>query len=75
MPAEYAVLRLIQQALYKGPLNKSSSAERRIFCPIRAVLKTGNTYSIPLFSELSAKPKSSAASSCRFNQSFSKQHD
>ena len=54
----------------KETLNKSSAAGRRIFCPIRSVLKTGNTYSIPTFSELSAEPKSSAASSCRFNQSF-----
>ncbi len=56
----------------KEPLNKSSSAGLRIFCPIRAVLKAGNTYSIPPLSELSAEPKSSAASSCRFNQSFPK---
>ena len=51
-------------------LNKSSSAGQQIFCPIRAVLEMGNTYSIPPFPELSAEPKSSAASSCRFNQSF-----
>ena len=56
----------------KEPLNKSSSAGLRIFCPIRAVLKAGNTYSIPPLSELSAETKSSAASSCRFNQSFPK---
>ena len=49
---------------------KSSSAGKRIFCPIRAVLKAGNTYSIPPLSELSAEPKSSADSSRRFNQSF-----
>ena len=54
----------------KETLNKSSAAERRIFCLIRSVLKTGNTYSIPSFLELSAKSKSSAVSSCRFNQSF-----
>ena len=54
----------------KEPLNKSSSAGRRIFCPTRAVLKAGNTYSIPPLSELSAETKSSAASSCRFIQSF-----
>ena len=57
-------------AFPKEPLNKSASAGRRIFCPIRAVLKAGNTYSIPPLSELSAETKSSAASSCRFNQSF-----
>jgi len=51
-------------------LNKSSASGRRIFCPIRAVLKAGNTQSIPPLSELSAEPKSSAISSCRFNQSF-----
>ena len=56
----------------KEPLNKSSSAGRRIFCPTRAVLKAGNTYSIPPLSELSSEAKSSAASSCRFNQSFPK---
>ena len=55
---------------YRETLNKSSAAGRRIFCPIRSVLKVGNTYSIPPLSELSAEPKSSAASSCRFNQSF-----
>ena len=37
---------------------------------IRAVLKAGNTQSISPLSELSAEPKSSAASSRRFNQSF-----
>ena len=56
----------------KETLNKSSAAGQRIFCPIRAVLKMGNTYSIPPFPELSAEPKSSAVSSCRFNQSFPK---
>ncbi len=55
---------------FREPLNKSSSAGRRIFCPTRAVLKAGNTQSIPPLSELSAETKSSAASSCRFNQSF-----
>ena len=56
----------------KEPLNKSPEAGRRIFCPIRSVLKTGNTCSIPPFSELSAEPKSFAASCCRFNQRFLK---
>ena len=51
-------------------LNKSSAAERRIFCHIRAVQKTGNTYSIPTFFGLSAETKSPAVSSCRFIQSF-----
>ena len=55
---------------FKKPLNKPYAAERRIFCPSRAVPKTGNTYSIPPFPELSPEPKSSAVSSCRFNQSF-----
>ena len=58
---------------FREPLNKSSSAGRRIFCPTRAVLKAGNTQSIPPLSELSAETKSSAASSCRFNQSFPSQ--
>ena len=51
-------------------LNKSSSAEQRIFCPNHAVRKTGNTYSIPTFSALSLGTKSLAVSTCRFNQSF-----
>ena len=51
-------------------LNKSSAAERRIFCSQAAVQKMGNTYSIPSFSEPCLKAKSLAASSCRFNQSF-----
>ena len=51
-------------------LNNSSAAEQRIFSPIRAVQKTGNTYSIPPFSEPSAGEKSLAASSCRIIQSF-----
>ena len=56
----------------KEPLNKSAAAERRIFSPIRAVQKTGNTYSIPPFFEPSAGEKSLAASSCRIIQSFLK---
>ena len=52
------------------PLNKSSAAERRIFCPNRSVLKSGNTSSIPPISELSVEPKSTVVSSCRFIQSF-----
>lgn len=55
---------------FKEPLNKSSSAEQRIFCPIRAVQKTGNTSSIPVLFELSPVTKSLAVSSCRFNQRF-----
>ena len=35
------------------------------FPPIRAVWKTGNTPSIPLFSKLSAEEKSLATGSCR----------
>ena len=55
---------------FMEPLNKSSSAECRIFYHIRAVQKVGNTYSIsPLF-ELSAEAKSLGIRSCRFNQSF-----
>lgn len=57
----------------KGPLNQSPGAEQRIFCPTRSVLKTGNTQSIPPFSEPSAEPRSSAASACRFHQSSPKQ--
>ena len=54
----------------KEPLNKSSSAECRIFYHIRAVQKVGNTYSIsPLF-EGSAEAKSLGIRSCRLNQSF-----
>ena len=45
----------------REPLNKPSAAERQIFCPSRAVPKTGNTYRIPPFSELSSEPKSPAA--------------
>ena len=51
-------------------LNKSPSAEQRIFFSIRAVLKAGNTQSIPPLSEPSAKEKSLAVGSCRFLQSF-----
>ena len=56
----------------KETLNKSAAAERRAFCPIRAVPKLGNTQSIPTILVLSAEPKSLAVSSCRFNQSFPK---
>ena len=56
----------------KETLNKSSAAERRIFCPQTAVWKMGNTYSIPSFSKPCLEPKSFAVSSCRFNQSFPK---
>ena len=37
-----------------------SAAGWRVFSPIRAVWKTGNTPSIPLFSKLSAEEKSLA---------------
>ena len=49
----------------REPLNPSSAAERRIFCPIRAVCKAGNTYSIPPLFKLSTEPKSLDVSSCR----------
>ena len=55
---------------FREPLNKSSAAEQRIFFPIHAEWKTGNTRSIPLFSILLSEEKSLAVSSCRFNQSF-----
>ena len=43
----------------------ASAAGWRVFSPIRAVWKTGNTPSIPLFSKLSAEEKSLATGSCR----------
>ena len=52
------------------PLNKSSTAEQRIFCSLSAVWKIGNTYSIPRFSKLCEEAKSLAVGSCRINQSF-----
>ena len=64
------IYRLTADDIPREALNKSSSAEQRIFCPIRAVRKTGNTSSIPVFFELSPVTKSLAVSSCRFNQSF-----
>ena len=54
----------------KESLNKSSSAEQRIFSSIRAASKAGNTYSIPPLLNPSAREKSLAVGSCRFNQSF-----
>ena len=54
----------------REPLNKSSTAEQRIFCSLSAVWKIGNTYSIPRFPKLSEEAKSLAVSSCRFNHSF-----
>ena len=51
-------------------LNKSSSAEQRIFSSIRAASKAGNTYSIPPLLKPSSREKSRAVSSRRFNQSF-----
>ena len=54
------------------PLNKSATAERRVFCPIRAGQKTGNPYRILPFSEPSAGEKSLAASSYRMIQSFTR---
>ncbi len=62
----------LRKHIIKEPLNKSSSAECRIFCPIRTVQKVGNTYSIPPLFELSAVPKSLDISSCRFSQRFLK---
>ena len=49
----------------KATPHKSSAAGWRVFSPIRAVWKTGNTPSIPLFSKLSAEEKSHATGSCR----------
>jgi len=51
-------------------LNNSSAVEQWSFCPIRAVRKTGNTYSIPLFSKLSPEPKILTVHTCRFIQCF-----
>ena len=59
-------------SLLREALNKSSSAEHRSFFPIHAVLKMGNTHSIPAFSELLAESKSLAVSSCRFHRCFLK---
>ena len=56
-------------------MNKSPSAGQRIFFPIRAVSKAGNTYSIPPLSKLSAGEKSLAASSRQFNQRFQTVHN
>ena len=66
------IMRQEERILLKEPLNKSSAAEQRIFFPIHAEWKTGNTRSIPLFSILLSEKKSLAVSSCRFNQSFLK---
>ncbi|HBJ16343.1 MAG TPA: hypothetical protein DIT87_06670 [Clostridiales bacterium] len=51
-------------------LNRSSSAEQRIFFSIRADSKTGNTQSIPPLLNPSPREKSLAVSSRRPNQSF-----
>ena len=59
-----------RQQPIRETLNNSSAAGKLIFSPIRAVQKTGNTYSIPPFSEPSVGEKSLAASSCRIIQSF-----
>ena len=56
----------------KEPLNNSAAAGWRVFCPIRSVLKLGNTQSIPPILVLSAEPKSLATSSCRIIQRFPK---
>ena len=56
--------------MLRETLNNSVSAEQRIFCPIRAVLKMGNTSSIPAFPKLSSEPKPSAVSSYLIIQSF-----
>ena len=58
------------QSFPKEPLNNSATAGWRVFCPIRAVPKLGNTQSIPAISVLSAEPKSLATSSCRIIQRF-----
>ena len=55
---------------FKETLNKSSSAEQRIFSSIRAASKAGNTQSIPPLLNPSAREKSLAVGSCRFIQSF-----
>ena len=57
-------------SISKEPLNNSATAGWRVFCPIRAVPKLGNTQSIPAISVLSAEPKSLATSSCRIIQRF-----
>ena len=57
----------------KEPLNQSSSsssADCRIFCPVRALQKVGNPYRIPPLFELSAEAKSLGIRACRLNQSF-----
>ncbi len=54
----------------KEPLNQSSSAQCRIFCPIRALQKVGNPYRIPPLFEGSAEAKSLGIRACRLNQSF-----
>ena len=51
-------------------LPPSSAAGQRIFSSGNAGCKTGNTYSIPRFSNLFPEEKSLAASSCRREQSF-----
>ena len=61
--------------LPKETLNKSSAAGQRIFCFHAAVLKVGNTQSIPSLLIPCLETKSLAASSCRFNQSFPKNED
>ena len=53
------------QRIFKATPHKSSAAGWRVFSPVRAVWKTGNTPSIPLFSKLSAEEKSHATGSCR----------
>ena len=50
----------------------ASAAGWRVFSPIRAVWKTGNTPSIPLFSKGSAEEKSLATGSCRFMRCWHK---
>ena len=51
-------------------LPPSPAAGQRIFSSGNAGCKTGNTYSIPRFSNLFPEEKSLAASSCRREQSF-----
>ena len=64
----------VSPQIIKESLNKSSSAEQRIFSSIRAASKAGNTYSIPPLLNPSSREKSLAVGSRRFNQSFLKSH-
>ena len=61
---------MAKQKVSMETLNKSPSAEQRIFFPSCAVLKAGNTQSIPPLLIPSSGEKSHAVSSRRFIQSF-----